>query len=219
MDKSVIERIKKLLSLAGNNPNENEAMAAALKAQALMAQYNIEIDQLEDREVRKEIVEEYCHMESRQRNMKWRYNHASIIAKNFKCKTFFHGRDTVFYGYKDDAAIAKEVFTFLFEVGNKLALEYYNRARRDGRETAYIMNTYLTGYVEGLNDVLGRQCVALMIVTPKEVEDSFKIRSKGFGHINTGLSCSSDRRAFNDGRTDGRSTANARSIEGQRMLT
>jgi hypothetical protein len=40
MDK-IIERIQKLLALAGNNPNENEASVAAAKAQELMEEYNI----------------------------------------------------------------------------------------------------------------------------------------------------------------------------------
>lgn len=37
----VIEKVKKILALAEKNPNENEAVAAALKAQELMAKFNI----------------------------------------------------------------------------------------------------------------------------------------------------------------------------------
>lgn len=33
----ILNKIKNLLDLANNNPNENEAIAAALKAQELMA--------------------------------------------------------------------------------------------------------------------------------------------------------------------------------------
>lgn len=39
----VIERIKKLLALAGNNPNEAEAQAAAAKAQEMLEQHNLDI--------------------------------------------------------------------------------------------------------------------------------------------------------------------------------
>lgn len=39
MEEKIIEKIQKLLSLA-NSSNENEAMAAALKAQELMAKYD-----------------------------------------------------------------------------------------------------------------------------------------------------------------------------------
>ena len=40
----IMEKIKKLLALANNNPSEDEAMAAALKAQEMMAKYNIVLD-------------------------------------------------------------------------------------------------------------------------------------------------------------------------------
>ena len=39
----VLEKVKKLLALAGNNPSEAEAQAAALRAQELIARYNLSI--------------------------------------------------------------------------------------------------------------------------------------------------------------------------------
>ena len=41
----ILEKIRRALALAGDNPNEHEALAAALKAQELMAKYNIDISQ------------------------------------------------------------------------------------------------------------------------------------------------------------------------------
>lgn len=41
--KKVIERVTKLLALAGNNPNEAEAAAAAAQAQKLLEQYNLDM--------------------------------------------------------------------------------------------------------------------------------------------------------------------------------
>lgn len=40
---SVIERVKKLLALASNNPNENEASAASAKAMDLLAAWNLDM--------------------------------------------------------------------------------------------------------------------------------------------------------------------------------
>lgn len=37
----IADKIQKLLALAGNNPSQEEAQAALLKAQALMAKYNL----------------------------------------------------------------------------------------------------------------------------------------------------------------------------------
>lgn len=45
MEEKIVEKIKKLLALS-KSPNENEAMAAALKAQALMAKYEIDLSQV-----------------------------------------------------------------------------------------------------------------------------------------------------------------------------
>ena len=41
-NEKIIKKVKNLLDLANNNPSENEAIAAALKAQELMAKYNID---------------------------------------------------------------------------------------------------------------------------------------------------------------------------------
>ena len=38
----ILNKIKNLLDLANNNPNEHEALAAALKAQELMAKYGVD---------------------------------------------------------------------------------------------------------------------------------------------------------------------------------
>lgn len=40
---NVIEKVKKLLALAGNNPNENEAQSATSKAMALLEAYNLDM--------------------------------------------------------------------------------------------------------------------------------------------------------------------------------
>lgn len=47
IDENVIRRIQKLLALAGKNPNEHEAAAAAEKAMALAAAHGMELAQLE----------------------------------------------------------------------------------------------------------------------------------------------------------------------------
>lgn len=103
----LIEKITNLLDLAGNNPSENEALAAALKAQELMAKYHIELADLGHRQ--DEIVEEPCIAKSSGVS-KWKMTLACILAENFCCKTFLSAGRVVFYGYQQDARIAKEVF-------------------------------------------------------------------------------------------------------------
>ena len=112
----ILNKIKNLLDLANNNPNENEAIAAALKAQELMAKYNIELDQLDSKEKTREIVKEVYYQSGKHEMRKWKIGLAVIIAQNFRCKTYFvsSSNDVVFYGYKEDAKIALQVFTYLY---------------------------------------------------------------------------------------------------------
>lgn len=212
----ILEKIEKLLALAGNNPNENEAMDAALKAQELMAKYNIELADVEGPGKSETIVmETYAPKANCHYVRKWRYNLASIVAKNFCCKTYvINSETTVFYGYEKDAKIAVEVFKFLFETGNKLANRYYLKCKKEGRETKGVLNTYLVGFCDGIKEALDKQCTALMIVIPKEVEEAYAEHSKGFGTMTNNLRMSSDSRAYSEGKTEGRSAASSRSIEG-----
>lgn len=206
----VIDKIKKLLALASNNPNENEAMAAALKAQALMAEYNIKEAELGE-EV-KEIDEITIDAPASHVMKKWRINLGITIARNFRCKVYMvNGESVVFYGYKQDIAAAAQVFNFLFETGNKLANRYYYAEKKAGHSTSGLLASYLTGFVKGIASELDKQCMALMIITPKEVEDGFNDLVKGWGTkqirsrvVNTG--------AYSQGHADGREAVQARRI-------
>lgn len=212
----VLKKIEKLLALAGNNPNKNEAVSAALKAQELMAKHNIEPVQVQDTDHGHEITREIYKMKNSSHNVsKWKYTLANIIAKNFCCKTYaINRKDIVFYGYEKDAKIALEVFRFLFETGNRLAERYYRKSKKEGKETRGILNTYLTGFCDGIREVLDRQCTSLMLVIPKAVEDAYKEHSRDFGNISNRLNASRDRKAYRTGKQEGRDTAAARAIEG-----
>lgn len=211
----ILNKIKNLLDLANNNPNENEAMAAALKAQELMAKYNVELDQLDDKPETHEITEEIYRQSGKHEMKKWKIGLSVIVAENFRCRTYtIDKKDVVFYGYKEDAKIALQVFTYLYEVGNKLAVRYYNKCKKEGKETRGVMNTYLIGFRDGVREVLGKQCTALMIVTPKEVNESFDEMTKEWRSVKTTLRMSGDHDAYSNGKSDGRDTATARSIEG-----
>lgn len=212
----ILNKIKNLLDLANNNPNENEAMAAALKAQELMAKYNIDSSAIDSDKSEKELYKAVWTDTGKHEMKKWKIGLAHIIARNFCCKVYFMdhgGKDVVFYGFKKDATVAIEVFKFLYVAGNKLAVKYYNKCKKEGKSTKGVMNTYLNGFCDGIKEVLDRQCTALMIVIPKEVEESYAEMSKGFGTMKSTLRISNDQRAYDEGRRDGKDTASARGIE------
>ena len=215
-EEKIIQKIQNLLDLANNNPNENEAIAAALKAQELMAKYNIEMAQLDDKSEDREIIETIYYNTGKHDMKKWRYALAGIVAKNFRCKHYFLGKSgVVFYGYKEDAKIALQVFTYLYEIGNKFAFKKYYEYKKNGLPTKGVMNTYLVGFRDGVKSVLEKQCTALMIITPQEVTDQFKIKSANFKAMHNSVKIlGKNNQIYSDGKADGRDMAQARSLAG-----
>lgn len=211
----MITKIQNLFDLANNNPNENEAIAAALKAQELMAKFDIELADVNSSNNDQEILHEVVFVKKNTGYcIKWRFQLATLIANNFKVKTFSHNGDGVaFYGYKSDVKIAVSVFNFLFDTGNKLSCKYYYQCKAEGRKTRGVMNSYLIGFMRGLRDVLEKQCTELMIVTPEEVNNKFNELTENWKTINTNITSSKDVDAYDTGRSDGKSVAESRSLE------
>lgn len=210
----IINKIKNLLDLS-TSPNEHEAKAAALKAQELMAKYDIDSQSVVDTT---SYVDEICHIfcddDGKHSMKKWKVLLAPVIANNFRCKLYFHGNSVVFYGYKRDAEIASEVFKFLFTTGNKLAIRYYNSYKKAGKSTKGIMNAYLRGFVVGVKDDLEKQCTALMIITPKEVTDQFEDLSKNWKTKRFSMNCAADAEAFATGKKEGKGVSSGRHLKG-----
>lgn len=180
VENKVIEKIHKCLMLAKNNPNSQEAESAALMAQKLMKQHDIELSQVEDTLVKEdEIAVEKIATEGKN---PWKHMLAGIIAENFRCKNFCYGKRIVcFYGKSNDAKIAKSVFEFLYKVGHNLAdttrVKYY----RETGSGSGAYNSFILGYLRGIKDKFDVQRRELMIVIAEDVVnkfDEFMINSK-----------------------------------------
>lgn len=216
----IIKKIKKVLELSKNNPSQTEAEVAALKAQKLMAEYHISMKEVEATENVENIAEKPVHVST---GNKWKSLLADIVAKNFRCKYFLYGRSTiVFYGYKEDTEIAAMTFNFLFKIGNRAAANYYQKERSHAiKSQGYfngsgIKNAFLVGYLEGLEACLEKQCTALMLTVPKEVEESYVDMIAGFKKTSNTLSYGDGfggQKAREEGRKTGRATIMSRRIE------
>lgn len=205
----IIETIKKVLELSQNNPSEEEAQAAALKAQELMAKYHMSMSDIDMKDDK--INEIYVEIGT---GHKWKYQLAHIVDRNFCCKHFLYGKDTiVFYGHDTDVRIASKVFCTLFYTGNKLAGIEYRDARARGEITNGLVNSYLSGYMAGIKSVLDAQCTALMIVVPKDVEDGFSAMTASMKHSTCRGINSVNNGAFGRGYQAGRSQMSARELE------
>lgn len=216
----IIDKIRKVLELSKNNPSEEEAQAAALKAQKLMAEYHISIKEIETEVEGEELTENIVNVGN---GNKWKYSLARVISNNFRCRYFTYNNDRiVFYGFKTDVEIASMTFEYLFKIGNKGANNQYqnlrNQADRNGRwfNGKGIKNCFLLGFVEGIKSVLEKQSTELMIITPKEVNDGYAERTEGFKAIkrkplNTRSYYADE--SYNNGFMAGKNTMQSRSIE------
>lgn len=209
----IIVKIQKLLNLADKNRNssDNEAAMALLQAQKLMAEYDLQFEDLSDVS-KEEMVQVGCtHTD----NLGYRKALAMVIAKNFKVKTFFQGTRVMFYGYESDTELAKEAFEFAYRYIYRQGNRKCDEIRKQGYSARGVFNSYALGFIQGVRDAFDKQCVALMVVVPQEVSDSFSDMSKSWGSFRGGIR--TDGYVYHDiyeqGRVEGQDKFSTKSLE------
>lgn len=220
MDKNkakAIEKIKKIMALAENNPSEGEALAAALKAQRMMAEYHIEEKDLGE-DITTSNIEELEVVVSGKVE-KWRLMLAQVLAKNFRCKVWINScfgapSNVVFYGYEEDTRVCSEVYKSLYEIGKKLSDKAKREARKEWGTATGVKNSFCLGFVKGVEKELGKQCTALLVIVPKEVEESFNEKTKGFKHTSSSLANLGSYSAYAKGFETGKDAASTKKIAG-----
>lgn len=204
-EQEMMNKVQKLLALAGNNPNENEAQAAYAKAQAIIAEYNLDMSEAEGQKV--DFIVKECEHPN---NNGYRKVLAMIIAENFRVKAFMSNNMVNFFGMKQDVEVAVEVFNHAYKYSRKRGSQIEREYRKAGRSTHGIANSYWAGFCKGLKDILDEQCKALMIVTPQEVEDKWKEYSSGFrkgrGGMRTGGNSDCYEQGYREGKEHMRTT-------------
>lgn len=206
----IIERIRKLLKLGGNNPNENEANSAILKAHLLMAKHGIETVDMEENQEKITYSTVYCQHKG---NRKFRKNLGVIIAVNFRCRSFFVKGRVAFFGRSNDVTVAREVFEYAYRFAYKESDRLYRKRRQMGYDGTDVVNSYAIGFIEGLRQKLDQQSTALMVVVPQDVQDKYAEFSKDFKKVTTVVKVSYlDREAYEQGCTDGRTALNGRRL-------
>lgn len=207
-----IDKIRKILALAENNPSEHEAISAALMAQKLMAKYNIQ-----ETEIQEEVTDN--NIESLQvvvsgKVQKWRLYLAQVVAKNFRCKVYLRGQDVVFFGYKKDADICKEVFLSLYRIGVKLSDKAKREARSKYGTAKGIRNSFCIGFVDGIRSELEKQSTALIIIVPKEVNEKYDNMSRGWKNRASNVSVNRfNPDAYSAGKQAGKDAMQSRRLE------
>ena len=209
----ILDKVKKLLTLAdkGRNNSAEEAESALMRAQQLMAEYDISIDEIEPDDVK--YANEVC---VHKWDLSWRGSLASVLASNFRCRVWYKGKSVVFMGHSTDARIAKEVFEYAYTFVLKASTSAYNKYYNAGLPTKGVTNSYVKGFISGLKRKLGEQSTALMIVVPPDVNEKYDEMTKGWEKNKSGMRedyINPD--VFQQGVKDGRSILDRRAAAGE----
>lgn len=215
----ILDRVKKILALAGNNPSEEEAKAAALKAQELLAKYNLSMADIGDENAPKEKLM-FKHYQTGV-DKAWKYDLSAVVARNFRCRvTWFGKRELAFYGFETDANIACEVFEFLFKTCEKRSRYTADKAYRETGCSKGVYYSFSKGFISGVASELDKQCTALMIVEAPEVKEGYtawrESRNVKTMSIHRRDAKDFDKNHYNNGVVEGRNAIQARGIESQR---
>lgn len=187
----MIKRVQGCLALTSST-NENEAQAALLMAQKLLAKYHLSMaDVVDGVGVAKEEPIVKVRVISISGLRPWVRDLAMVVGKNFRCVVGFAAKDTkypVFVGYRTDAAVAHDVFVTAFNFcerkGDNLAQTYNDR----GLSARGVKVNFCSGFVDGLQkayeDQIARDnSMALMVVPPegaRKEQESWKTLRGGF---------------------------------------
>ena len=207
MKDSVLEKIHKLLALAGNNPSEEEAKAAMLKAQELMLKYHIDNPETveDDR-----VVSVFYDLGTRLKT-EFVLMISVVVANNFRSKTVHSGQRVYFIGFDADAKAAMEVFVYLLNFSDASHARYFSVNKR----TAQADTDWRYGFIVGLHTAFNsRKGYELMIRVPQKVLEVFDALDKtDEGRGSSDTRPNSIKGAFTDGFRRGRESMDKREIE------
>lgn len=130
----IINRIRNLLAMSRGTANENEAAAAANKAQQLLADYNLSLSDVEKTDARGKVIEDGDLMTSS--SNPWRRDLAAATARLYLCDYYWNhvylnktsrkcgyvrGDKHNFIGLAHNVIVAKEMFVYFVDTIERLA--------------------------------------------------------------------------------------------------
>ena len=193
-NENIVEKIKKLLALAGNNPDPEEAKSAIMKAQVLMVKYSIDQKDLHTDEEIKVVSIPLTKFSGR--TTWWAKSLAGVIASNFRCKSVInsHYKETAVsvIGIEQDAMIVKSIYSFAIDFMQTHSTRLVARYSRQGLPVKGVKNIFISGFLDGLDEAFKEQRnssseFALALIPKPEVAQDVARRTGGKMHKQTGI--------------------------------
>lgn len=139
-DAKVIAKIQKLLALAGNNSNEHEAAAAAARAQELMLEHDLAMDQVEAHVDKRTagIVREHHTLRERGKPGNWKIGLYTTVAATSDCWAWVYsnGESATMIGRRLDVEVAEYLFAYLVSQLERMQQEFGKTRWDEMREYA-----------------------------------------------------------------------------------
>lgn len=206
---TMAEKIAALLSkTVERGATEAEALAAAQKAQELMAKYHIEMIDLGTGSESEDV-----DITNATATRRWERCLFNAVAKNMRCRVLFEtvNRKALLeiIGFETDRAAVLETCKMLLNVCRAGIKRAKATARKRSGMTSGVEDAYAFSFIRAVQDEMGKSSMALMLVVPKEVNDFIDEHYSKIKHTTIrprgGYDATSIRDAKDAGYSDGRS--------------
>lgn len=162
---TIIEKIKKLLRLAGSS-NEHEAALAAARAQELLAKYNLNETDFSDYEP--PIEAGVVSVKTVKKPAPWVHLLAAAVAGAFDCR-YFHRPyvgEVCFVGVDLDHEVASYTFGYVYRSINRLAGAFMGKSQQRRLVTAKGRRKVRRSYCLGCTNVIRERLEDQKMRTP-----------------------------------------------------
>ena len=150
----IIDKIRKLLELSKNNPNKEEAILALTKARELMFKHNVDIEN-----IKKDDTNYFEKIVQLKKWKNWIIFFVMYLNDAFGTFSLYneYTKRVYFYGEKEKVLGVSEIFEFLFEVADYLAMKEYRNYLKEYGTGKGIYLSYILGFINGVNNALEKQ--------------------------------------------------------------
>lgn len=217
----IIDKIRKLLELSKNNPNKEEAILALTKARELMFKHNVDIEN-----IKKDDTNYFEKIVQLKKWKNWIIFFVMYLNDAFGTFSLYnqYTKRIYFYGEKEKVLGVSEIFEFLFEVADYLAMKEYRNYLKEYGTGKGIYLSYILGFINGVNNALEKQNrefeeYGIVIVTSEVLKqqvrkDKNAVEKREKRLFNKNINEDLNREVFDKGYDEGITILDKKQIEG-----
>lgn len=221
----IIDKIKKLLELSKNNPNKEEAILALTKARELMFKHNVDIEN-----IKKDDTNYFEKIVQLKKWKNWIIFFVMYLNDAFGTFSLYnqYTKRVYFYGEKEKVLGVSEIFEFLFEVADYLAMKEYKNYLKEYGTGKGIYLSYILGFINGVNNALEKQNrefeeYGIVIVTSEVLKqqvrkDKNAVEKREKRLFNKNINEDLNREVFDKGYDEGITILDKKQIEGDKSV-